>query len=97
MSTKRDEPASAARVAARLPNEAAPGDALHRAHAYQAWRAAETRCSEALHAWFDTGPTDRRCRYAAYLAVLDREEAAARHLQRVWERAQSDTPPTDAG
>jgi hypothetical protein len=58
--------------------------------AYMAWAAAESDCAQALHAWLDgSGAADER--YFGYLAALDREEAAARDLQRLWVVAQSDS------
>lgn len=50
--------------------------------AYLAWVAAESECSQALQAWFDGGPRHGDA-YYAYLAALDREEAAAIDLQRL--------------
>jgi hypothetical protein len=49
--------------------------------AHVAWVAATTECSEAMRAWFDTPRYDRA--YYAYLAALDREEAAALGLARL--------------
>jgi hypothetical protein len=51
--------------------------------AYIAWLAAETQASEALSAWFDAGPRHEHA-YHAYLAALDREQAAALDLERLW-------------
>jgi hypothetical protein len=55
--------------------------------AYLAWFAAECDCEQALHAWFAAGPGEREALYFSYLAAMDREEAAARDLQRLSELA----------
>lgn len=52
--------------------------------AHLAWLTAESECERALHAWFDGGG-DRTHAYFAYRAALDREEAAAHDLQRLWQ------------
>ena len=56
--------------------------------AYMTWFAAQSECEHALHAWFKG--TSRNCAeaYCTYRAALDREEAAARDLQRLGELAQ---------
>lgn len=51
--------------------------------AYMAWLVAARDCEEAMRAWRDDEPGG----YWAYLAALDREEAAARDLQRLSELA----------
>jgi hypothetical protein len=51
--------------------------------AYMAWAAAESESSRALRTWRDRGPRGHDA-YYTYLAALDREEAAARDLQRLW-------------
>jgi hypothetical protein len=51
--------------------------------AYMSWVAAEANCAEALRTWFDGGCRQDRS-YYAYRAALDREEAAARDLERLW-------------
>lgn len=56
--------------------------------AYMAWFAAESECEQALHAWFDGTSGKRAEAYCAYRAAVDREEAAARDLQRLGELAQ---------
>ena len=56
--------------------------------AYMAWFAAESECEQALRAWFDGTSRNRAEAYFAYRAALDREEAAARDLQRLGELAQ---------
>ena len=42
----------------------------------------------ALRAWFDTGPPRGAGAYLAYHAAVDREEAAARDLERLCELTQ---------
>jgi hypothetical protein len=57
--------------------------------AYMAWRAAEGECEEALRRW-STGTSRVGAEaYSMYRAALDREEAAARDLQKLHEVAQS--------
>jgi hypothetical protein len=56
-------------------------------NAYLAWFGAETECEHALHAWFQRTGDQRATAYFAYRAALDREEAAARDLERVWQLA----------
>ena len=51
--------------------------------AHIAWVVAQNECSEALRAWFQAPRYDPA--YHAYLAALDREEAAALDLQRLFE------------
>jgi hypothetical protein len=48
--------------------------------AYITWCGTETEAARALHAWLEGSGTDA---YVAYRAALDREEAAARELQRL--------------
>lgn len=60
---------------------------LDEAHAV--WRRAELECEVALEAWFDATARIGGDRYRSYLAALDREEAAAGDLRRLWELAQS--------
>jgi hypothetical protein len=56
--------------------------------AHMAWQQAELECEQALGAWRDGAPGLSTERYVRYRAALDREEAAARDLQRLWEVAQ---------
>jgi hypothetical protein len=51
--------------------------------AYMSWHRAEIECHDALRAWLDSG--SRHCTDTdfAYRAALDREEAAARDLERL--------------
>ncbi len=54
---------------------------------YAAWTDAEDDSAQFLCAWFDR-PVHNDERYYAYLAALDREEAAALDLQRLAEVAE---------
>jgi hypothetical protein len=56
-------------------------------HAYMAWLGAESECERALRAWVDGPPRNHAAMYLSYRAALDREEAAARDLQRLSELA----------
>ena len=56
--------------------------------AHMAWQHAELECENALNAWCDAAPGPAAERYLRYRAALDREEAAARDLERLWEVAQ---------
>ena len=51
--------------------------------AYMVWLTAESDSGRALHAWLGSGPRNVQDAYHAYRAALDREEAAARDLQRI--------------
>jgi hypothetical protein len=51
--------------------------------AHMTWVAAEVECEHALRAWFDVGAPHDADAYLAYRAAVDREEAAARDLQRL--------------
>jgi hypothetical protein len=53
--------------------------------AHMTWVAAEVESEHALRAWFDTGAPRGAVAYLAYHAAVDREEAAARDLQRLCE------------
>lgn len=55
--------------------------------AYAAWAAAEGECECALRAWQESHRPPAA--YPAYRAALDREEAAARDLERLTEIAAS--------
>jgi hypothetical protein len=52
--------------------------------AYMAWFVAESDCEQALRAWFQAAG-GRPDAYFAYRAALEREDAAARDLQRLVE------------
>ena len=56
--------------------------------AYIAWFAAESDCEQALRAWREGTSGNRGEAYFVYRAALDREEAAARDLQRLSPLAQ---------
>ena len=53
--------------------------------AYLAWFGAERESSAALHTWFQARGAQRTNAFAAYRAALDREDAAARDLERLWQ------------
>ena len=55
--------------------------------AQMAWQQAEFECERALSAWCDGAPGRGADGYLRYRAALDREEAAARDLERLWEVA----------
>jgi len=57
--------------------------------AYLAWFSAESECERALRAWFQRTHAERRGAYFAYRIALDREEAAARELERAWRFAEA--------
>jgi hypothetical protein len=56
--------------------------------AYLAWFSAESECEQALHNWFQRTDEQQALAYLAYRAALDREEAAARDLERLWQLAE---------
>jgi hypothetical protein len=51
--------------------------------AHGSWSVAALQCAEALRAWREAGASDRCAANLAYRAALDREEAAARDLERL--------------
>jgi hypothetical protein len=57
--------------------------------AYLAWFGTESECEQALRAWFKASDAERTGAYLAYQAALDREEAAAADLARLWRLAES--------
>ena len=57
--------------------------------AYLAWFRAESDCEATLRAWFQATGSQRDTAYLSYLAALDREEASARDLERLWRLAES--------
>jgi hypothetical protein len=57
--------------------------------AHVAWQRAELECELALQAWYDGPPRTSVDSYLSYRAALDREQAAARDLERLWELAAS--------
>jgi hypothetical protein len=56
--------------------------------AHMTWVAAEIVSEHALRAWFDAAAPQREGAYLTYRAAADREEAAARDLQRLSELTQ---------
>jgi hypothetical protein len=56
--------------------------------AHVAWQRAELACEHALLAWYTGSPRTSADRYLVYCTALDREQAAAHDLQRLWELAQ---------
>ena len=56
--------------------------------AYLAWFGEESECEQALRDWFAARGGQRANAYLAYRAALDREEAAARDLERLWRIAE---------
>jgi hypothetical protein len=78
LGTMTDELANeVARISVRLLDEA-----------YMVWLAAEGECEEALRGWsVETSRVGAEA-YCKYRAALDREEAAARDLQKLHEVAQ---------
>jgi hypothetical protein len=56
--------------------------------AHMTWVAAEVDSEHALRAWFGAGTPEGAGAYFAYRAAVDREEAAARDLQRLSELTQ---------
>jgi hypothetical protein len=51
--------------------------------AHFSWSLAALESEDALWAWCDAHPTERRAANLSYRAALDREEAAARELERL--------------
>ena len=56
--------------------------------AHMTWVATEVESEQALRAWFEGDTPNRAAAYLAYRAAVDREEAAARDLQRLSELTQ---------
>jgi FAD/FMN-containing dehydrogenase len=53
--------------------------------AHMTWVAAEVESEDALRAWRNGAPADHAAAYLVYRAAADREEAAARDLERLCE------------
>jgi hypothetical protein len=53
--------------------------------AHMTWVAEEVESEHALRAWFGAAAAECAAAYLAYRAAIDREEAAARDLQRLSE------------
>ena len=51
--------------------------------AHFSWSLATLECEDALRAWREAHGSERRAANLAYRAALDREEAAARDLERL--------------
>jgi hypothetical protein len=51
--------------------------------AYMAWQSAQIECELALKAWHAAAPGRTATAHLAYRAALDREEAAARELEKL--------------
>jgi hypothetical protein len=56
--------------------------------AYMNWVATEVESEHALRAWFEATAANHGAAYVAYQGAVDREEAAARDLQRLCELIQ---------
>lgn len=52
--------------------------------AYLAWLSAEGEAENALQAWFQATGGRRDMAFVTYQAAIDREEASARDLARLW-------------
>ncbi|HTX09949.1 MAG TPA: hypothetical protein VME22_15120 [Solirubrobacteraceae bacterium] len=92
MSTRQDSTAPAAAVARSRPRkrlELAEIGIRLLDEAHIAWQRAELDCEQALRAWYDGPPRSATELYLSYRAALDREHAAARDLERLWELARS--------
>jgi hypothetical protein len=57
--------------------------------AHVAWQRAELECEQALQAWHHGPPRQSVDRYLSYRAALDREQATAHDLERLWDLARS--------
>jgi hypothetical protein len=57
--------------------------------AYLAWFSAESECELALNAWSQRTDGQRAAAYSDYRLALEREEAAARELERAWRFAEA--------
>jgi hypothetical protein len=51
--------------------------------AHMTWIATEVDAEHALRAWYEAAAPDHAAAYLAYRAAVDREEAAARDLERL--------------
>lgn len=65
--------------------------------AHLAWQRAELECEELLEAWYAGAPRADGDWYRSYQAALDREEAAARDLERLWDIASGGATRRAAG
>lgn len=64
--------------------------------AHDVWQRAELECEDALRTWRERSSRTDTEGYLSYLAALDREQAAAGDLQRLWELASSAPDPISA-
>jgi hypothetical protein len=64
--------------------------------AYMVWWMAQRECAAAQRTWFDAEAGRRAAAHVAYQAALDREEAAARDLERLAALTPA-TPRPDVG
>ncbi|MGZ4165094.1 MAG: hypothetical protein ACXVR1_01075 [Solirubrobacteraceae bacterium] len=60
--------------------------------AHLAWFIAETECAQAFQAWRAGTGNDADMAFCSYLAALDREESAARYLERLWNATEACAP-----
>ena len=58
--------------------------------AHLAWFIAESECAQALRAWREGADVDLA--FCTYITALDREESAARHLERLWKASEPGAP-----
>jgi hypothetical protein len=56
--------------------------------AHMTWVATEVESEQALRAWSEAAAAQGAAAYLAYRVAIDREEAAARELQRLFELTQ---------
>jgi hypothetical protein len=89
MSTQQQDSTAGTRERPRERHELAEIGMRLLDEAHTAWQWAELECEAALHAWYDQSSRTNVAGYLAYRAALDREEAAAHDLQRLWDLAQS--------
>lgn len=89
MSTQQQDSTAETRERPRKRHELAEIGMRLLDEAHTAWQWAELECEAALHAWYDQSSRTSVAGYLSYRAALDREEAAARDLQRLWELARS--------
>lgn len=63
--------------------------------AHMSWYCSQIECDQALVAWRDAAPRRRACAHLSYQAALDREEAAAYDLARLWSLARDGQIPSE--
>ncbi|MEO6858398.1 MAG: hypothetical protein ABI323_07410 [Solirubrobacteraceae bacterium] len=74
-------------------HEAAVEAIFLRDDAHISWADAETECGAALRTWYAATESRRVSAYAVYLAALEREEAAARDIERLTAVIRASAPP----